>query len=61
MAQNLRGPLTVRVNPIKTSREELMTKWREANNFPIKQTEFSPYGITFTSEKNVSPILLDHL
>ncbi|KAL4491385.1 hypothetical protein ABPG72_008041 [Tetrahymena utriculariae] len=52
MAQNLRAPLTVRVNPIKISREELIQKWRDANKFAIKPTEFSPYGITFTTDKN---------
>jgi 16S rRNA (cytosine967-C5)-methyltransferase len=53
MAQNMRAPLTVRVNPLKASREDLINKWRDANKFAIKPTEYSPLGITFTSDKNV--------
>lgn len=53
LASNLKAPLTVRVNPIKTTREELIEKWRNVNKFPIKTTDYSPYGISFTSEKNV--------
>lgn len=46
---NSRAPLTVRVNPIKTTREWLYKKWKAQLKFPVDQTKFSPLGLQFHS------------
>jgi len=44
---NERPPLSVRVNPIKITREELMVRFSEAG-FHVKPAEKSPFGIIFS-------------
>jgi 16S rRNA (cytosine967-C5)-methyltransferase len=44
---NERPPLSVRVNPIKITREELMGRFTEAG-FHVKAAEKSPFGIIFS-------------
>ena len=61
---NEKAPLTVRVNPLKVTRDEvllwrrnnnyqLFEKWRKKYKFEIKKTEYSPLGITFVGENKV--------
>lgn len=40
LISNTRAPLTVRINPLKTSREEMLQKWPKATPCPL-----SPFGI----------------
>ncbi len=47
---NERGPLTVRANMSKISRDELFSLFKK-RRFDVRKTEYSPYGITF----NVNP------
>lgn len=42
---NFAAPTTIRVNPIKISRDELFAKWKEL--YDISVTAHSPLGITF--------------
>ncbi|KRX04227.1 hypothetical protein PPERSA_11351 [Pseudocohnilembus persalinus] len=54
---NNRAPLTVRVNPYKISRDDLLEKWNKIDKLPCKKTSYSPYGIVFTS--SISQNLFD--
>lgn len=42
---NFPAPTTIRVNPARTTRDELFAKWKEL--YDISVTQHSPYGITF--------------
>ncbi|MFN0065650.1 MAG: methyltransferase domain-containing protein [Chlamydiales bacterium] len=42
---NTPAPITIRVNPIKTSREALYTAWEK--EFAVVKSEYSPYAIHF--------------
>ncbi len=45
---NNEAPLTIRINPLKTTREELLKKWEE-----VTPCQFSPYGIQFQNRCNL--------
>lgn len=45
ITSNQAAPTTIRINPLKTSREELLEKWNEL--YKITPTQTSPYGIKF--------------
>lgn len=47
---NTRAPLTLRVNPLKTSREALLEKW--ASSFKASPCPLSPLGIQFHEKIN---------
>ena len=47
---NAPAPTTVRANFLKTTREELLTKWQ--HDFPISACKYSPLGITFHRKLN---------
>jgi 16S rRNA C967 or C1407 C5-methylase (RsmB/RsmF family) len=47
---NTRAPLTIRINPLKTSREILLKKWR--CSFNISPCPLSPLGIQFHERIN---------
>ena len=47
---NMAAPTTIRVNPIKTSREALVDLWKD--RFPIEPCLKSPLGITFKKRIN---------
>ncbi|CAK62370.1 unnamed protein product (macronuclear) [Paramecium tetraurelia] len=51
MALNTKAPLTIRINPIKTTREKLM---QEMNHLYFKKTLTSPYGLIISKENNVN-------
>jgi 16S rRNA (cytosine967-C5)-methyltransferase len=51
-ALNQRAPLTVRVNLLKNTREELLAKLR-AEEARVEPTRLSPWGVTFTGRTNV--------
>lgn len=44
-ACNTEAPVTIRVNPLKIKREELLKRWE--NRYDIAPCERSPYGIVF--------------
>lgn len=44
---NFGAPLTLRVNPLKTTRDDLIRSLKQNYNFQVKATERSPLGITF--------------
>lgn len=46
MASNQPAPTTVRINPLKTTRDDLFKKWQE-KGFHVLPCRFSPLGITF--------------
>jgi len=50
IASNTPAPTTVRVNPLKTTRDELLTKWQET--YCVSPCVFSPLGITFHKKVN---------
>ena len=56
-----RAPLTIRVNPLKTSREALLAKW--ANQYKVSACPLSPHGIYFHEKVNffVLPEFLEGL
>lgn len=45
LESNYPAPTTIRINPLKTTREALFEKWK--NSYDISLTEHSPLGITF--------------
>ncbi|HSX12071.1 MAG TPA: RsmB/NOP family class I SAM-dependent RNA methyltransferase [Rhabdochlamydiaceae bacterium] len=47
---NEQAPVTVRVNPLKTSREALLNSWKPL--FPVKPTSVSKWGIVFDKRIN---------
>lgn len=47
---NTAAPTTIRVNPLKTSREELYALWKDL--YPIEPCEKSPLGIMFKKRIN---------
>ena len=49
---NERGPLTVRANILKISREELFNTFKK-KGFNVKKTDYSPYGINFLTHPKV--------
>lgn len=50
LVSNYRAPLTIRVNPLKISREALLAKW--ANTFKVSPCPQSPHGIYFHEKVN---------
>lgn len=44
-ANNEQAPITVRFNPLKTTREALLSKWK--GKFDVEPTQYSSLGITF--------------
>ncbi len=48
----MRPPFTVRVNPVKITREALIQKFQE-QGFEVFQTPVSPYGIIFKERANL--------
>jgi len=50
LISNIRAPLTIRVNPLKISREKLLEKW--ANTFKVAPCPQSPHGIHFHEKIN---------
>jgi 16S rRNA (cytosine967-C5)-methyltransferase len=50
LISNNRAPLTIRINPLKTSREALLAKWK--NSFKVSPCPQSPYGIYFKEKVN---------
>lgn len=44
-----RAPITVRINPLKTSREALLEKWKPFSALPCTH---SPYGVVFPEKIN---------
>lgn len=55
---NERGPLTIRANLIKISRNELFNTLKN-KGFDVERTEYSPYGITFRAHPKVFYSLYD--
>jgi 16S rRNA C967 or C1407 C5-methylase (RsmB/RsmF family) len=49
---NERGPLTIRTNLLKISREDLYNIFKK-KSYDVKKTEHSPYGITFLTHPKV--------
>lgn len=47
-----RPPFTIRINPVKTTREALIQKFRN-QNIPATETPQSPYGISFRDRANL--------
>lgn len=50
LISNHRAPLTIRVNPLKTSRDQLLTQWK--NSFKVSPCPQSPLGIYFHEKMN---------
>ncbi len=50
LTSNTQAPVTVRANPLKTSREELIELWKD--KFKIRPTKHSSHGITFDKKIN---------
>ncbi|KAM3131002.1 hypothetical protein pb186bvf_016920 [Paramecium bursaria] len=50
MASNEKAPLTIRVNPIKTTREELMKQMKLYH----KKTLVSPFGLILSQKNNIN-------
>ncbi|CAD8065406.1 unnamed protein product [Paramecium sonneborni] len=50
-ALNTKAPLTIRINPIKITREKLI---KEMKNLYFKKTLTSPYGLIVSKENNVN-------
>jgi 16S rRNA (cytosine967-C5)-methyltransferase len=50
LISNVRAPLTIRVNPLKISREDLLAKW--AGTYKVAPCPQSPYGIHFLEKIN---------
>ncbi len=49
-ASNFPAPTTIRVNPLKFTREDLIEMWQDTHS--ISPCEFSPYGIVFLKKVN---------
>jgi len=52
IANNLEPPLTIRVNPLKTSRELLQTSLQNSG-YPSTPTRFSPYGLIVDRKEDI--------
>jgi len=50
LTSNLAAPTTVRINPIKTSRENLLAKWQPL--YPVEPCIHSKHGISFKKRVN---------
>ncbi|HUD01996.1 MAG TPA: RsmB/NOP family class I SAM-dependent RNA methyltransferase, partial [Rhabdochlamydiaceae bacterium] len=50
LISNVRAPLTIRANPLKISREQLLNKW--ANSFKVSPCPHAPHGIHFHEKIN---------
>lgn len=50
LTSNTQAPVTVRVNPLKISRQQLIALWKD--KFPITPTKHSEHGITFDTKIN---------
>jgi 16S rRNA C967 or C1407 C5-methylase (RsmB/RsmF family) len=50
LVSNTRAPLTIRVNPLKITREALLAKWEKT--FKVTACPHSPYGIYFHEKIN---------
>jgi len=50
LASNFPAPVTVRANPLKTGREELLERWKEL--YSVSPTPMSPFGIQFHRKQN---------
>ncbi len=50
LISNIRAPLTIRANPLKISRDELLAKW--AGTFKVAPCPQSPHGIHFLEKIN---------
>jgi 16S rRNA (cytosine(967)-C(5))-methyltransferase len=50
LTSNLSAPTTIRINPLKTTRDFLLTQWKE--KYPIFPCEHSEYGIVFKKRVN---------
>jgi 16S rRNA (cytosine967-C5)-methyltransferase len=50
LISNIRAPLTIRANPIKISRDDLLAKW--AKTYKVAPCPQSPYGIHFLEKIN---------
>lgn len=50
LASNFQAPTAIRINPLKTTRQELFQKWK--NIYDISETKESPYGILFHKKIN---------
>jgi 16S rRNA (cytosine967-C5)-methyltransferase len=50
LVSNNRAPLTIRVNPLKISRDDLLAKWE--NKYKVTACPLSPYGIYFHDKIN---------
>ncbi|EGR34345.1 sun family protein, putative [Ichthyophthirius multifiliis] len=51
-SQMFKAPLTIRVNPLKIERDQLLQKWQETHKLGVRATSHSPYGIKFTTTKS---------
>jgi 16S rRNA C967 or C1407 C5-methylase (RsmB/RsmF family) len=51
LISNTAAPITIRVNPIKISRDDLFEKWK--NLFPIKKSLTNSFAIIFEQRKNL--------
>lgn len=52
---NTRAPTTLRVNPLKTSREALLSRWKD--RYKISPCHRSPYGVVFSEKINFFSLL----
>lgn len=48
---NSEAPLTVRVNPLKTTKEALLKRWE--GSYPVAPCPLAPYGLVFQSRCNL--------
>lgn len=47
---NFAAPVTIRVNPLKTTRENLLEQWKDV--YEVSPTKYSPFGINFRCRHN---------
>jgi 16S rRNA (cytosine967-C5)-methyltransferase len=50
-ASNGEAPLTIRINPLKTTRDQMLKKWEGL--YPMTPSLHSPYGIVFQTRCNL--------
>lgn len=55
-SSNKAAPTTVRVNPLKTTRDELLEKWRK-DGYQVVRCSHSSFGITFLKKINFFSLL----
>lgn len=48
---NQKAPLTVRINPLRTTREALLQLWEK--DYPVSPSQYSKYGIVFHKKFNL--------